>query len=410
MSQAADLLEGVFRQEYGRVLATLIRHLGDIELAEDALQEAMMSALKVWDEKPPANPGAWLTTTARRKAIDVLRRSAVYAKKQQELTYLTGLEQNAYVPEEESTMLVDDQLRLMFTCCHPSLGNDAQVALTLKTLGGLTTKEISRAFMIPESTMAQRLVRAKKKINTANIPYRVPTAAELPSRLAPVLQVIYLVFNEGYLAADGDQLVRRELATEALRLGHLLNSQMPAETEIAGLVSLMSFHLARFGTRTNAEGGSILLEDQDRNCWDRTAIHRADALLTQTLAAGGNGPYVLQAAIAGLHATAPSFAETRWDEIVFLYEQLHRIMPNPVVALNRTVAVAMASGPAAALRDLANLEVPLASYPHFHSAKARLLAELGSNQAALASYMDALQLTSNAADRAFLEAKISTLR
>ncbi len=409
MSQASAALETVFRLEYGRVLATLIRHVGDIDLAEDSLSEAMTAALTAWESVIPENPGAWLTTTARRKAIDRLRRAANYTSKQAELRHLRQLEQVEDSPDEQAHAIVDDQLRLIFTCCHPSLSSEVQVALTLKTLGGLSTQEIARAFLVPEATMAQRIVRAKKKIKTANIPYRVPPESELTSRLSAVLQVIYLIFNEGYLSAAGDRYLRRDLCAEALRLGTLLTSLMPRETEAAGLAALMSFHLARFEARTDEDGQAVLLEDQDRSLWDHEAIAEADRRLTHTLESGGNGPYVLQAAIAGVHATSPSFDQTGWEEIAFLYTQLHALQPSPVIALNKAIAIAMSVSPQAGLEEVELLGEALGQYPHFHTARAKLLERVGRFEEAERAIEVALTLTLNTSDRAHLEAELKRM-
>jgi RNA polymerase sigma-70 factor (ECF subfamily) len=409
VSQASATLETVFRLEYGRVLATLIRHVGDIDLAEDSLSDAMTAALTAWESTIPENPGAWLTTTARRKAIDRLRRAANYTSKQDELAHLRRLEQGEDSPEEQDHAIVDDQLRLIFTCCHPSLSSEAQVALTLKTLGGLSTQEIGRAFLIPETTMAQRIVRAKKKIKTANIPYRVPAESELTSRLSAVLQVIYLIFNEGYLSAAGDHHLRRDLCSEALRLGTLLTSLMPTETEAAGLAALMSFHLARFDARTDEDGRAVLLEDQDRSLWDQEAIAEADRRLTHTLESGGNGPYVLQAAIAGVHATSPSFDQTGWEEIAFLYTQLHALQPSPVIALNKAIAIALSVSPQAGLDEAELLGKALDQYPHFHTARAKLLERVGRLEEAERAMRVALTLTLNPADRAHLKAELKRM-
>jgi RNA polymerase sigma-70 factor (ECF subfamily) len=410
VSQASAALETVFRLEYDRVLSTLIRHVGDIDLAEDSLSEAMAAALTAWESGIPNNPGAWLTTTARRKAIDRLRRAVNYSSKQAELAYLTQLEHNEQSQGDDELVLADDQLRMIFICCHPSLSRDVQVALTLKTLGGLSTQEIGRAFLVPETTMAQRIVRAKKKIKTANIPYRVPAESELAGRLSAVLQVIYLIFNEGYLSAAGEQHFRKELSTEALRLGRLPISLMPSETEAAGLVALMSFHLARFDARTDEDGRAVLLENQDRSLWDHGAVRGADELLTRTLKAGGSGPYVLQAAIAGVHATSPSFDETGREEIAFLYAQPYRLQPSPVIALNRAIATAMATSAQAGLGEMDLLTEALAQYPHFHAARAKLLDQVGRHEGAKQAIGAALGPPLNAADRAHLEAELKKLQ
>jgi RNA polymerase sigma-70 factor (ECF subfamily) len=410
--ESTDALEHLFRRESGQVLASLIRTLGDFDLAEDALQEATISALDHWPrDGVPDNPAAWLLTTARRKAFDRLRRESLRSGKQDAAQRLTALRADAREIDDMHT-IEDDRLRLIFTCCHPALASEAQVALTLRTLGGLTTDEIARAFLISEPTMGQRISRAKRKIKEAHIPYRVPPDHELPDRVGAVLTVVYLIFNEGYAATAGDALIRRELCAEAIRLGRVLADLMPDEPEVLGLVALMLLHDSRRETRVDASGGIVLMPDQDRAAWDADEISEGAALVERALRRGRPGPYQVQAAIAALHAEAPHADATDWPQIAALYATLMKLAPSPIVACNHAVAVAMADGPQVglALLDALADDPTLATWHPYHAARADLLQRLDRTDDARAAYERALELARTAPERAFLERRLNDMR
>ncbi|MDQ4005680.1 MAG: RNA polymerase sigma factor [Actinomycetota bacterium] len=400
-------MDRAFRQESGRAVATLIRVLGDFDLAEEAVQEAFAIALERWPRDGlPDNPGAWITRTARNKAIDRLRRERTLRTKTETLAQVLALESEAG-GSAEMLEIRDDRLRLIFTCCHPALPQEARVALTLRTLGGLSTREIARAFMVSEPTVAQRLVRAKRKIKDAAIPYRVPPRDMLPERLDAVLAVLYLVFNEGYAATDADTLVRRELCEEAIRLTRVLDELMPDEPEVLALLALMLLHHSRRDTRVGAGGDLILLEQQDRSRWDLPMIEEGVGLVRRAFRRRRPGFYGLQAAIGAVHAEAREARDTDWPQIVELYGAMARIAPTPVVELNLAVAVAMADGPGAALPLVERLADSLDGYHLFHSTRADLLRRLGRSEDAAASYRRALELVTNPVDRRYLERRLS---
>lgn len=402
-----DSLEAVFRREAGRCTATLIRFLGDIDLAEEAVAEAFAIAAEQWPTRgTPPNPGGWIITTARNRAIDRLRREAtgpdrhlaahrLHSDAMEPDHHPEHAELDAYVE-----VVADDQLRLMFLCCHPALAPDSQVALTLRLLGGLETPEIARAFLVREATMAQRIVRAKRKLHDNHASYRIPRAAELPDRLHAVLAAIYLIFTEGHTATSGADLSRPDLSSEAIRLGRVLASLMPDEPEATGLLALMLLSEARRPARTNLRGSMVRLADQDRTRWDRALIEEGRGLVRACLRRNRPGPFQIQAAIAAVHADAITADATDWSQIVALYDQLCTIRPNAVVALNRAVAVGSLDGPSAGLDALDQVE--LKDYQPYHAARADLLARAGRTDEAVAAYDQAIHLTSNLAEREFL--------
>jgi len=391
-------IERAFRTEYGRAVSILVRMFGDISAAEDAVQDAFIAAVERWpDTGIPPSPAGWIVTTARNRAIDRFRREASRADRHEEaarLLYPAG------EPAEEDAVH-DDRLRLIFTCCHPALATAAQVALTLRLLGGLTTPEIARAFLVPESTMAQRLVRAKGKIRDAGIPYRVPDAEDLPHRVRTVLAVVYLIFNEGYSASSGEHLVREDLCAEAIRLGRVLVELMPHDSEVLGLLALMLLVESRRSARVNEAGQLVLLADQDRSAWNRLLIAEGQSLVRICLRRNQPGPYQLQAAINAVHSDAARAAATDWHQILRLYDQLLEVMPGPIVQLHRAVAVAEVEGPSAALQTIEGLN--LDRYHLFHAIRADFLRRLGRTADAATAYAAALSLEQNQAEREFLQ-------
>ncbi|MFT3924827.1 MAG: sigma factor-like helix-turn-helix DNA-binding protein [Myxococcales bacterium] len=405
----------IFQAERGRILATLIRLLGDIDVAEDALALAFEQALAQWEEAGiPEQPRAWLIRTARNKGVDQIRHQVMKERRREELAFvLEGDRPDDVAADEwaEPTALEDDRLRLIFTCCHPALALEAQVALTLRTLGGLSTEEIARAFLVPVATMAQRLVRAKQKIRVAAIPYRVPPEEELPERLGPVMSVVYLIFNEGYSASFGPTLLRADLAAEAIRLGHLACELLPRQPELRALLALLLLQDSRRLARVNPAGDLVLLEEQDRRLWNQEQIREGLAQLDRALQEGAHQSYTLQAAVAAIHARARTPEDTDWGQIAALYARLRAREDSPVIALNHAVAVAMRDGPEAGLSMLAALSRAgtLESYHHLPAARAALLVRLGRRREAAQAYREALPLVTNLAERRFLERRLQDL-
>jgi RNA polymerase sigma-70 factor (ECF subfamily) len=414
-ADTAERVAACFRADAGRTLAALSRAVGDIALAEDALQDAYLAALQRWPRDGfPVRPSAWILATARNRAIDRLRRERVGREKLQRLAALEPARAHGPSPDADDAhdgdvngAVPDDRLSLIFACCHPALGIEARIALTLRTLAGLTVEEIADAFLVPHATMAQRLVRVKRKIRESAIPFDVPPAERLAERLADVCAVLYLIFNEGYAASSGDRLVRRELCDEAIRLARVLLSLMPDEPEVMGLLALMLYHDSRREARVRADGTLVALPDQDRSSWNRAEIDEATAVLARANRRGAPGPYQIQAMIAFAHASAASADAVDWHGIAELYDHLNRVAPSPVVALNRAVAIGFADGPAAALSALDGLPgEPLASYHLYHVARADALARLERTSEAHDAYHAALALTQNGAEQAYLRAKL----
>lgn len=402
---ARQQIDKTFREAHGRIMAALISQFGDFSLAEDALQDAFVNALESWESTGiPSNPAAWLMTAAKRRAIDRIRRAESFQRKAALLDELPDDE-----PFEDDAMIPDERLKLMFTCCHPALALDAQVALTLHTLGGLSTQEVARAFLVPLPTMAQRLARARKKIRDAGIPYRIPPEDLLPERLDALLAVVYLIFNEGYCATSGDSLTRHELCGEAIRLGRVLLHLLPKNAEVHGLLALMLLHDARREARLNAAGELVLLEEQDRSLWNQAKIREGLAILDAALMLQASGVYQVQAAISALHAEAETAEDTDWQQIALLYDSLARMHPSPVVYVNRAVAVAMAENPQTGFMLLEQIGGVNEYYP-YQVARADLLRRLGQYEAAADSYQRAIQLCGNPSESAYLQKRLNEMK
>ncbi|GAW49810.1 MULTISPECIES: RNA polymerase sigma factor [unclassified Nocardioides] len=402
MSGAQEAVERIYREEYGRIVASLVRRFGDIDVAEEAAAEALLVAVERWpaDGVPP-NPGGWLTTTAANRGIDKIRRESHRDAKHQAALMVENPEGH-----QPTGIVEDDRLRLIFTCCHPALAPEARVAMTLRLLGGLTVAEIAQAFLVPETTMAQRITRAKRKIKDAHIPFRVPDAADLTQRLSAVLAVVYLVFNEGYLASSGDAPIREDLTAEAIRLGRLLRALLPDDPEVAGLLALMLLTESRRTTRV-AGGELVPLHEQDRGGWDRALIAEGHALVRESLALNRPGHYQLLAAVNAVHTDAPTASDTDWEQVATLYSQLYAVAPSPVVALNRAIAVAELDGAEVALAEVDRL--PLTTYHAWHATRADLLRRLGRSSDARAAYDAAIEATDNEAERAYLRRRRGSL-
>lgn len=423
MSEITRIVEHTFRAEHGKVFGALVSFLGDLDLAEDVLQDAMLTALETWERDGiPQNPAAWMTTVARRKAIDRIRRDKTWQQKQDALQEWTRLEQAELERPDAMDLddrpIPDERLKLIFTCCHPALALDAQLALTLRTLGRLTTPEIARAFLVPIPTMNQRITRAKNKIKRAGIPFEMPPAHRVPERLGAVLHVLYLIFNEGYSATEGDDLIRHELCAEAIRLARVLVELVDEEKEIEpdaealGLLAMMLLHDSRRAARIDANGEIVLLQDQDRTLWDQAKIQEGIALLDRAMELRAPGPFQIQAAISALHAQAKTFDETDWRQIAALYGQLVRMEPTPVVNLNYAVALGMAQGPLVGLMTMENLKLDaaLADYHLYYAARADLLRRAGKVAAARHAYQQALELAQTRAERVFLSRRLESLK